>query len=131
MFAEIKINDRTYTMTGNGQTMMILLDETGLDLFDIYNRVLAGYGKRSGFPINSKDMSALAYAFIKTANPEMFRDYRAFITALVKPGDLITPDAIKGVMGILFDLMSATGSEEEPEEEPKKTKKKTTAKSSN
>lgn len=130
MFAEIKINDRTYTMTGNGQTMMILLDEVGVDLFDIYNRVLSGYSRKAGFPINSKDMSALAYAFIKTANPEMFRDYKAFIANLTKPGDLITSEAIQGVMGILFDLMSASGSEEEKAEEPRRSKKKTTAKSS-
>lgn len=127
MFADIKINDKTYPMTGNGLTMMILLDDVGVDLFDIYNRVLSGYARKSGFPINAKDMSALTYAFIKTANPETFRDYKSFITNLLKPGDLITPDSIQAVMGILMDLMTATGDTLEGEAEaPKKTTKKKT-----
>lgn len=131
MFADIKINDKTYPMTGNGMSMMILLDDVGVDLFEIYNRVLSGYAKKSGFPINAKDMSALAYAFIKTANPDSFRDYKAFITNLLKPGDLITPESIQAVMGILLDLMSATGdnSKEEAEAPKKTTKKKTVTKS--
>ena len=132
MFADLKINDKTYPMTGNGMSMMILLDDVGVDLFEIYNRVLSGYARKSGFPINAKDMSALAYAFIKTANPDSFRDYKAFIANLLKPGDLVTPEAIQGVMGILLDLMSATGdsAEEEKAEPVKKTaKKKTVTKS--
>lgn len=131
MFADIKINDKTYPMTGNGMSMMILFDDVGADLFEIYNRVLSGYAKKSGFPINAKDMSALAYAFIKTANPDAFRDYKAFITNLLKPGDLITPESIQAVMGILLDLMSATGddSKEEAEAPKKTTKKKTVTKS--
>lgn len=131
MFADIKINDKTYPMTGNGLTMMILLDDVGVDLFDIYNRVLSGYARRSGFPINARDMSALTYAFIKTANPDTFRDYKAFLTNLLKPGDLITAESIEAVMGILMDLMSATGDNlEEKAEAPKKTttKKKTVTK---
>lgn len=131
MFADIKINDKTYPMTGNGMSMMILLDDVGVDLFEIYTRVLSGYAKKSGFPINAKDMSALAYAFIKTANPDSFRDYKAFITNLLKPGDLVTPESIQAVMGILLDLMTATGdnSEEETEAPKKTTKKKTVTKS--
>lgn len=131
MFADIKINDKTYPMTGNGMSMMILLDDVGVDLFEIYTRVLSGYAKKSGFPINAKDMSALAYAFIKTANPDSFRDYKAFITNLLKPGDLVTPESIQAVMGILLDLMTATGdnSKEEAEAPKKTTKKKTVTKS--
>lgn len=131
MFADIKINDKTYPMTGNGMSMMILLDDVGVDLFEIYTRVLSGYAKKSGFPINAKDMSALAYAFIKTANPDSFRDYKAFITNLLKPGDLVTPESIQAVMGILLDLMTATGenSSEETEAPKKTTKKKTVTKS--
>jgi hypothetical protein len=67
-------------------------------------------------------MAAPTYAFIKTANPEMFRDFDSFVAILTKPGELLETSNIDAVMGILFDLMLPN--DDVKTEEAKATSKK-------
>lgn len=78
----IKLNDREYPISVTGETIVIFVDELKKDIFRTMNLLLTTVGKGQ---IPAMDVIAsMIYAGIKTANPEMFKSYNAFMKSITR-----------------------------------------------
>lgn len=118
----ITINGKKIPVDSRGATVIIYMDEFGRDILQDAMTLMLTSASRPSVSL----ISRITYAYIKTANEDIYKNYRIFMDSFKSISALIDVDNMKAILDETYDLLGIE--KDNPEEDgEKKTQKKRTA----
>ena len=114
----ITVNGKNIPVDSRGATVIIYMEEFGRDILQDAMRFLTNIS--ASLP-DSSLISRITYAYIKTANEDIYKNYRIFMDSFKSIRPFIEKDNMKAILEETYDLL---GIDTEKSDEEEKTQKK-------
>lgn len=118
----VTVNGRSLPVDTRGETILVYMDEFGRDILqDAMLFMTCTSASRPNLSITSK----LMYAYIKTANEDMFKNYRVFMRSFKNVTAFLDKDNVNALVDETMDLLGVEREESKDKDGEKPQKKRT------